>query len=92
MPKKYYCDYCEVFLKNSSRLTRYEHNKGKRHKANKVLYFQKIFNEIDYQNMLKAYLVQKESLQMINMNTINSVIDQSVHGNISNTNYTNNNQ
>lgn len=83
MPKKYYCDYCEVFLKNSSRLTRYEHNKGKRHKANKVLYFQKVFNEIDYQNMLKVYLVQKESLQMINNNTGNF---QTGQGNTNNNN------
>lgn len=65
MPKKYYCEYCDLFLKNSSRSTRLEHNKGKKHINNKALYYKRIVSE---QNAIK-FKKMFPHLQQMNMPT-----------------------
>jgi len=38
MPK-FYCEYCGLYLINSSPTSRKEHAKGKKHKENKIAYY-----------------------------------------------------
>lgn len=73
MPKKYYCDYCDIYLKNSSRITRLEHNNGRNHLAAKIAYYQKVIAETEYKNTIKKLLqFHQERDMMMSMNSINT--------------------
>lgn len=72
MPKKYYCEYCDVFLKNSSRVTRFEHNNGRTHLANKIAYYQKVIAEIDYKAMVNMLIQKKQESSVQNLTNLNS--------------------
>lgn len=42
MSRKFYCEYCGIFLKNSSPQTRREHADGKKHKQRMIEHFRQI--------------------------------------------------
>lgn len=42
MSKKFYCEYCGIFLKNSSPQTRREHFDGKKHKQRMIEHYRQI--------------------------------------------------
>lgn len=72
MPKKFYCEYCDVYLKNSSRVTRNEHNKGRRHVSNKVQYYKKIIDEQRALNMQKKLIEINNYFKNIAAGNINN--------------------
>lgn len=65
MPKKYYCEYCDVFLKNSSKSTRQDHNKGKKHLQNKMMYYKKVIIEQCMQNGINNPMYAMMNFQML---------------------------
>lgn len=47
MSKKFYCEYCGIFLKNSSPQTRREHFDGKKHKQRMIEHYRQIRESTD---------------------------------------------
>lgn len=45
MPKRYYDDYSDMYLKNNSQTARKQHMSGRRHINNKVEYWQRLIRE-----------------------------------------------
>jgi hypothetical protein len=39
MPKKYYCEYCNIYLTHSSPIGRKQHARGRKHINNKIEYY-----------------------------------------------------
>jgi hypothetical protein len=57
MPKKYFCEYCGIYLTNSSPRTRKEHCRGRKHINNKIEYFSQFLYEFQqnaYNNLLNV--------------------------------------
>jgi len=46
MPK-YFCEYCGIYLIHSSPKGRRQHNGGRKHKQNKIEYYQQFLQEIN---------------------------------------------
>ena len=46
MPTKFFCDYCGLYLKNSSPYTKRQHADGKKHKQNKTEYYRSIASQL----------------------------------------------
>ena len=51
MPK-YYCEYCGIYLANSSPTTRKEHNNGRKHVQNRIDYFSQLLIEAHQEGTL----------------------------------------
>jgi hypothetical protein len=55
MPKKYFCEYCGIYLTNSSPRTRKEHSRGRKHVNNKIEYYSQFlyeFQQNTYNNLV----------------------------------------
>jgi hypothetical protein len=53
MPTKFFCDYCGIYLNNSSPHGRTQHADGKKHKENKVEYYRGIMAQVLAELMVK---------------------------------------